>query len=73
VDDEVNGLLVDGDDIGGLANAITRLIDSPELAHRLAENGNHKVFAQYSWPAVASQFHAVYEEVVSRKRNAWQA
>jgi glycosyltransferase involved in cell wall biosynthesis len=73
VDDEVNGLLVEGDIIESLANGITRLIDSPELAHRLAENGNHKVFAQYSWPAVARQFHEVYEVVVSRKRNTWQA
>lgn len=73
VDDEVNGLLVDGDGIGGLAKAIIQLIESPELAYRLAENGNQKVLTQYTWPAVASQFHAVYEEVVSRKGNAWQA
>ena len=73
VDDEVNGLLVDGDDIGGLASAINRLIEEPELAHRLAENGNQKVVNQHTWSAVASQFHAVYEEVVNRKRKAWRA
>ena len=67
VDDGVNGLLVDGNDIGGLASAINRLIEDPELAHRLADNGNQKVVSQYTWSEIASQFHAVYEEVDQTK------
>jgi glycosyltransferase involved in cell wall biosynthesis len=73
VEDGVNGLLVDGDDIGGLASAINRLIEDPKLAQRLAENGNQKVVSQYTWSAIASQFHAVYEEVIKQKREAWRA
>ena len=73
VEDEMDGLLVDGDDIEGLANAINRLIEDPELAHKLAENGNLKVTSQYTWSAIASQFHAVYEEVIKQKRGAWRA
>ena len=73
VEDGVNGLLFDSDDIGGLASAINQLIEDPELAHRLAENGNQKVISQYTWSAIACQFHAVYAEVIDRKRGAWQA
>lgn len=49
-----------------------RLIDSPELAHRLAENGNQKVRSQYSWQVIASQFHNLYQGILDRKGDAWQ-
>jgi glycosyltransferase involved in cell wall biosynthesis len=56
-----------------MAGAINWLIEDPKLAHRLEENGIQKVVSQYTWSEIASQFHAVYEEVIKQKREAWRA
>lgn len=48
VEDEVNGLLVPPDDVAALSQALVRLIQSPELRRRLAENGSRVVREKFS-------------------------
>jgi glycosyltransferase involved in cell wall biosynthesis len=43
IEHEVEGLLVDPDDVEGLANAIRRLLEDPLFASRLARAGREKV------------------------------
>jgi phosphatidylinositol alpha-1,6-mannosyltransferase len=39
VQDDVNGLTVDGDDVGAIAHALTRILDDPALRDRLRAGG----------------------------------
>lgn len=63
VHDEVDGLLVDPEDTAALAHAITRLLDDPELAQRLASAGSAAV-QQFSWERVADRYETLVAEVV---------
>ena len=63
VHDEVDGLLVDPEDTDALAHAITRLLDDPALADRLARPGADAV-REYSWERVAERYEALVDEVV---------
>jgi glycosyltransferase involved in cell wall biosynthesis len=57
VRDEVNGLIVEAGDSDGLAHAIVRLADDPQLRARLGEQGAHDVRA-YTYEAWAGGFSA---------------
>lgn len=72
--DEEAALLVAPRDPGGLAQAIARLLDDPELRTRLGSGGRNRVEQRYSWTAVAAQTAAHYHEVVgSRTRRVRRA
>jgi glycosyltransferase involved in cell wall biosynthesis len=47
VHDGVNGLLVEPDDVVALADAITRLIDTPELGRQLGQAARASVTEQF--------------------------
>jgi len=47
--DGETGLLVEPEDPEALADAIVRLIEDPELARRLGENGRRRVEAELNW------------------------
>jgi phosphatidylinositol alpha-1,6-mannosyltransferase len=49
VEDEENGLLVDPNDPGGVANAIVRLLMDPELAERLGRGGQRRAEGMFSY------------------------
>jgi glycosyltransferase involved in cell wall biosynthesis len=56
IENEVNGLLVPaGDRVAGLAAALSRLMESPELRFRLAQAGPQSV-ERYSIDAITSQW-----------------
>lgn len=48
-------LLVDPDDVPGLAHALVRLLREPELRRRLAAGGERR-WRRFAWPAVAARF-----------------
>ena len=52
VEDET-GLLVDPTDPDDLAAALTRLLENPTLATRLAQNARERVLTEYTWEAFA--------------------
>lgn len=52
---EETGLLVPPSSPGALANALTRLLTTPDLARRLGENGRRHVVQEANWNHVANQ------------------
>ncbi len=73
--DAQTGLLLDPGDVGALANAILRLLENPDQACQLGENGRAHVAQHFSAEVMAESYLAMYEEVlVSRSdRNMKQA
>jgi glycosyltransferase involved in cell wall biosynthesis len=57
-------LLVDPDDVDGLAGAMLRLIEDPTLAQDLARRGREQA-ARFSWERCAIETRRVYEQVVA--------
>jgi len=57
VQDGNNGLLVEPGDIQSLANALSELLDDPELSRRFGEHSYQLTRERYSWQAVGRQFH----------------
>lgn len=62
VEDEVTGLLVEPDDVNGVAEAIQSLLGDEAYARRLGENGRKKVENEANWRNVASQTWAVLQQ-----------
>lgn len=64
VRDRVNGLIVQPDDPGALADALSELIHRPDLRKQLAANGYTDVSNHYNWSHIASEFESLYRTVV---------
>lgn len=71
--DGVNGLTVDGADVGAIAAAIIRLVEHPALCHSLARSGLELV-AQSGWQRRSAQFLALCDALTvdGRRRPARQ-
>jgi glycosyltransferase involved in cell wall biosynthesis len=65
VQHERNGLHVRLDDPSAMANAVTRLLEDPELAHRLIETGRRDCQIQYSWQAARRQWFILYGDLLA--------
>ena len=63
------GIVVPKGDARSLARAINLLINNPELRANLAEKGRQRVLNMFSWEAAAKNMTALYEDLISRKRN----
>jgi glycosyltransferase involved in cell wall biosynthesis len=60
VTDGVNGLLVRGGDLDGLANALRRLRDQRELREQLGNEARRRAIRDLSWDATAEAFEQAY-------------
>lgn len=49
------GLLIDEGDVDQLQQAITTLLDNPELADEMGKNGRKRVLQQFNWDRVAKK------------------
>jgi glycosyltransferase involved in cell wall biosynthesis len=63
VEDGVNGLLVEPGSIDGLRNAIARIINDPDLANRLRDNGR-KAALSFAASVVVPRIERLYEELL---------
>ncbi|MGQ9593778.1 MAG: glycosyltransferase family 4 protein [Anaerolineae bacterium] len=63
VEDGVNALVVPRGDWAAMAQATLRLLDDPDLAARLSENGRRNA-ERCAWPAVRGRLLAVYRGVL---------
>ena len=73
LDDGRDALLVEPQDVDGLAAAIARLLDDDALRGRLAGRALDEVRTLYSWPAVVRQIEHVYAAVAGRPvDDSWQ-
>jgi glycosyltransferase involved in cell wall biosynthesis len=66
VEHGVNGLLVPARDPDALVEAITRLAADPELRRRMGQANLARIERQFTWPAVARQYCAVYAGALER-------
>lgn len=63
VDDET-GLLVDGNDVDQVADAVAGLLADPERARRMGAAGRARVERTHAWPAIASRLAGWLREAV---------
>lgn len=64
VEPPARGLAFPAGDAAGLATELERLIDDPELGHRLGDAGREWVTRERSWSANGPRFRDVYERVL---------
>ncbi|MDJ0703902.1 MAG: glycosyltransferase, partial [Leptolyngbyaceae cyanobacterium MO_188.B28] len=67
--DSQAGLVVEGRR-DSLAEAMAKLLISPELRCQLGKNGRHLVNQQYSWPTIAEKLGDFYASIIDGKRQA---
>ena len=65
VDHEINGLLINPDDIDQIAKAILYLLNNPEVCAELAKAGNEKVREQFEISKIAVKTLQLYEKVLN--------
>lgn len=61
------GVLVEPQNEGALAEAIIRVLKNPDLAHRMGEQGRQTA-SHYAWDRVAERVAAYYEELLARRK-----
>ncbi len=59
-----NGLLVEPEDVKGLAGAIASIIEAPEFAHFLGSNAMKDVVEKYSAKAMIKRYEEVYSRIL---------
>jgi glycosyltransferase involved in cell wall biosynthesis len=67
VEHERNGLLVRRGDHEAMAHNAMRLLESPELAMRLADEGRRECLEKYVWSAVSEQWVGLYRELACER------
>jgi glycosyltransferase involved in cell wall biosynthesis len=70
VEDGKTGLLVPPGKPEALAEALTRILDNPELARRMGRAGRARVEARFSWASVAERTEQVYAEAIADFRHS---
>lgn len=63
---EETGLLVECGDSEGLANAVLRLLQEPDLAHRLTTRARSECLQRYVWSSVGRKWEGLYMTLASR-------
>jgi glycosyltransferase involved in cell wall biosynthesis len=58
------GLLVDPANPTAIAEAMTHLIEHPDEAHEMGENGRRAVLERYNWDAEGKKLLSIYEAVL---------
>lgn len=66
---EQTGLLVEPGDDQGLADAIERILNNPELGKTLAQNAKNLLKEKFSWEAHLKTLNSILESVVTKPRN----
>lgn len=57
------GICVDPYDIDAIANAINYLLDNPDIARQMGENGRRAVLEEYNWSVEEKKLLALYREL----------
>lgn len=61
------GICVDPGDVDEIATAIQYLLDHPEQARRMGENGRRAVEAEFNWGKEEEKLLALYQEVLAHE------
>ena len=65
IKNEINGFLVEPNDVTALVNAIVRLVESATLRHQMGKNGRGMVLQEFDEKVVFSKTLDVYRELVT--------
>jgi glycosyltransferase involved in cell wall biosynthesis len=65
VDDGQNGLLVPFGDVLALAQAIHRLLHTPDLKQAMGQQGQTKITAEYTWDRVTDRVESHYQQLLT--------
>jgi len=65
--DRENGLLIDPDDIQGIAESIKLLIENNSLRTKIAENGRKTIYEKFNISHSVKEHIQFYQEVIQRK------
>jgi len=68
VEDGVTGFLVPPKDYQALAKALQRLLDDPELCHRMGQLGREKALREFTLDRMLRETEKVYEEVLGNRK-----
>jgi glycosyltransferase involved in cell wall biosynthesis len=69
VRDGSDGLLVEIDDVDGLASALSRVLKDGTLREKIVAAGYARYQAEYTRPAVTAQMRSLYERLISEGKN----
>jgi glycosyltransferase involved in cell wall biosynthesis len=61
------GLVVPGE-VKPLADAIAQILGSPQLRHKLSQNGRKLAASRYNWSKISQDLALAYQEIVGRSR-----
>ena len=64
IEDGVEGFLVESMDVNGLAERCRRLIESPDVARKMGEQGRKRVESEFSATAMADRVVSDYKELL---------
>ncbi|MDI6889641.1 MAG: glycosyltransferase family 4 protein [Thermodesulfovibrionales bacterium] len=67
VKDGVTGFLVPWNDVNALADAITKLLDSPEMAKSMGQAGRERVERMFTWDKAAQQMEELIIQTLKVK------
>ena len=62
---EKNGRIVSPSDVTELRQAITYLVQNPDVAEDMAPQNIVDIEDTYSWPAIADHLEAIYDDCVN--------
>ncbi|MBD0281243.1 MAG: glycosyltransferase family 4 protein [Thermoleophilaceae bacterium] len=65
IEDGVTGLLADPGDLGGLREALDRVLRDRALADRLGRSARERALERFTWDACASRCLGAYEELLT--------
>ena len=58
------GVCVDPDDVDGIASAIRDLLEHPDRARQMGENGRRAVQEEFNWGVEEKKLLALYEDIL---------
>lgn len=62
--DGVNGLLINPEDNKEIAGAIEKLLNNPDLATKLGEQGRKRALEEFNWPKLSSELAAKLKKIL---------
>lgn len=65
IEDQKNGLLVNPGDVQGFADALYRVLNSPNFASQLSETGRNDTLKKFTAEQMVREFAAIYKEIGS--------
>ena len=65
INDGINGLLISDDDVKGMADAVSSLLENPDLTELLSRNGR-SLAEQSSWESVRISWNELFVEIMKK-------